>query len=161
LTFAKVLLSIFLITVFVSITVVQAYPRTAYDLSYRPIFVEDEYNSSFQAPYYVGSWWNGAANHTMESQRPFTGSRPLTSFIQGYGYQPWWENNMTSPFVSMSNNVSAGSTVYYAIDTLQIQIPDDTYTMLNPQIISAQNNTVNMIFNCGRIIILNKLPTAP
>ena len=160
LEFTEVLLGVFLIVILVSTTVVQAYPRTAYDSSFSAVFIQDEYTSRFQAPYYVGNWWNGAANHTLENDRPFTGSRVLASFIEGYGYQVWWEDNMTSPYVNMNNITSAQFTVYYAIDTQQIQKPDHLYgNTLSPQIISAQNKTVNMIFNCGRIIVLNKMPT--
>ena len=153
---AKVLVAICLIILFVSGAVVQAYPRVAYDASYRPIFY-DEYVTSFTAPYYLGNWWNGVANHTVADSRPFSGSRALKTFIRGYGYQSWWEDNMSAPAVDLNGSRSVQFTVYYAIDTAQLQLPDHIYNVtLSPQLVSAQNPKLNMIFNSGRIIVLYK-----
>jgi hypothetical protein len=153
--FTKVALCALFIFLFVSTVVVQAYPRVAYDSSYHPIFY-DEYSSSFQAGYYLGNWWNTYSNHTYYD-RPFTGSRGLSPFIGGYGRQTWWEDNITGPPVNINSATSSAFSAYYAIDTAQLRLPDHLYNMtIDPAYVSSQNTRLNMLFNSGRLVVVNK-----
>lgn len=78
----KTFLAIALVVIFVSSAVVQAYPMNAYESHYNPIYY-DEFRPAFQEPYYLGNWWNAAANHTTSGGTPFSGSRGLEDFIVG------------------------------------------------------------------------------
>lgn len=153
---SKLIVSVFLIILFVSGTVVQAYPRAAYDTGYQSAY-SDEYPGALQQPFYAGVWWYVVANHTILYRQPFTGSRGVKYIIKGYGHVQWWEDNLTISTVDMNDPNSTAFWVYYAIDTQQVQLPDHLFNVtLSPAIFSSQNETVNMIFNTGRFLILCK-----
>lgn len=152
----KVALAVCLIVIFASSAVVQAYPRIAYDSGYKPIFF-DEYRATFQEPYYLATWWYGVANHTITNSNPWTGSRSLKDFVRGYGWQPWWEDTLNQTGVNINETTSRYHTVYYAVDTLQVQKPDHLYRQtLNPDYVSSHDTQLNTIFNTGRIMVAYK-----
>jgi hypothetical protein len=157
----KTILAIFLIIIFASTMVAQAYPRVTYDAGYKPIFY-DEYPETFQEPYYLGHWWFGARNQSLTYTRPWTGSEALKDVVMGYGWQAWWAESLNDSAVNLNNtSTSQYFTVYYAFDTLQISKPDHLYNAtLNPEYVSSNDTQVNAIFNTGRIIVLYK-PQAP
>jgi hypothetical protein len=155
LNITKVILAVLLVFIFVSSAVVQAYPRIAYDSTYKPVFY-DEYQPTFQEPYYLGVWWSSAGNNTARNS-PFTGSKALKGFIQGFGDEVWWEDNMTSPLVNLNSSLSDPFNVHYAVDLMQLQKPDHNENMtLSPQLVSSQNSRTNTIFSTGRLEILVK-----
>jgi hypothetical protein len=149
----KVVLAVFLIIVFVSSAVVQAYPRITYESGYASNFY-DEYPATFQEPVYLGTWWHAAANHTDAAYI----NTPLEAFVTGYGWQRYWEDNLTQPSVDLNNNtLSQYFTVYYAVDTLQVQKPSQVYNLtLNPEYVSSKSTKINTIFDTGRIMVLVK-----
>ncbi len=154
----RIVLAVLVVMIFVSSAVVQAYARTAYDSNYKPIYY-DEYRSSFQEPVYVGRWWLSAANQSLTLYRPITGSRALEPFLKGYGFQYWWDDNLTSRAVNLNNETSDPFTAYYALDLRQLQQSDRFYNMtLSPQLVSSQYSKVDTIFSTGRIVILYKAP---
>jgi len=155
LNLTKLTLAALLVFIFLSSAVVQAYPRVAYDSTYTPVFY-DEYQSTFQEPYYLGVWWSSAGNNTAPNS-PFTGSNVLRDFIRGFGYEVWWETNMTGPLVDVNSSLSAPFNVHYAVDLMQLQKPDHAENVtLSPQLVSSQNSHINTIFSTGRLEILVK-----
>jgi hypothetical protein len=155
LNLTKMILAALLVFIFLSSAVVQAYPRVAYDSTYTPVFY-DEYQSTFQEPYYLGVWWGSAGNNSARNS-PFTGSMVLRDFIRGFGYEVWWEENMTTPVVNLNSSLSDPFTVHYAVDLMQLQKPDHTENMtLSPQLVSSQDSLTNTIFSTGRLEILVK-----
>jgi hypothetical protein len=157
----KVILSVFLIVIFVSCTVVQAYPRITYESSYVPTYY-DEYPAAFQEPYYLGTWWNAAANHTLTNTRPVTGSRALHDDLQGYGYQYLWFDQLNESAVDLNNTKSQYFVVYYAIDLRNLQKPEHLYNnTLSPALVSSHNAHLNQIFSTGRILYVYKPAVSP
>jgi hypothetical protein len=155
LNIAKLTLASLLIFICLSSAVVQAYPRVAYDSTYTAVFF-DEYQSTFQEPYYLGVWWSNAGNNTAPNS-PFTGSLVLRDFIMGFGHEVWWENNMTSPLVDLNSSVSDPFNVHYAVDLMQLYKPDHSENVtLSPQLVSSQNSHLNTIFSTGRLEVLVK-----
>jgi hypothetical protein len=145
-------LAIFLIIIFASSVVAQAYPRIVYDSGYTPIYF-DEYPATFEEPYYLGNWWYGAANHTTAPSRPWTGSIVLFDFVGGYGWQPWTET-LNKSSVDVNNARSEYFTVYYGLDVLQVAKPDHLYKLtLNPLYVLSSDPRLDTIFSTGRIIV--------
>lgn len=156
----KTLLAIALVVVFVSSVVVQAYPRAVYESNYIPNYY-DEYKPAFQEPYYLGNWWNAVADHATSAGAPFSGSRSLRDFVQGYGYQIWWEDSLTSPSVNVNNTDSSHFNVYYAIDFQQFTRPDPISNQtISHVFVSSGRPGLNMIFNNGRLSVIYK-PSNP
>ena len=158
----KAVLCIVLIVIFTTSAVVQAYSRGFYDSTYHQVYY-DEYitwqQSSFLEPIYLGTWWSAANNHTLASNDPMAGSNGLRYFVEAYGYQGWWVDNVSSPYVAENSRLSSSFTVYYAFDTLNVQLPDHLYnTTLSPQFISSNDTKLNTIFNTGRLIVDFKPP---
>ena len=142
----------FIIVVFVSSAVAQGFGRSLYDSSYTQTFY-DEYSSTFQEAYYLGIWWNTAANHNFTTSRPFAGSNALEVFVRSYGQQYWWETNLNSRYVALNSTFYA----YYALDLAQLDKPDHlTRRTLNPGLVSSQDPHLNAVFTTGRLVILSK-----
>jgi hypothetical protein len=155
---ATLAVCIFIILIFATSAVVQAYARIGYDSSYVPTQY-NEYLPSFHEAYYLGNWWNRAANHTLTNNMPFTGSIALRYFVTGYGYQHWWAD-LGAPQVDLNNTRSRYFTAYYGFDLLQLEKPahndNATLTLEIASITSSQNTKVNTIFSTGRLVVLQK-----
>jgi hypothetical protein len=148
----KGILAIFLIIIFASSVVAQAYPRIVYDSGYTPLYF-DEYKPTFQEPYYLGSWWYSAANHTTASSRPWTGSRVLFDFVSGYGWQPWTDT-LNQSSVDINSPRSQYFTVYYGLDVLQVNKPDHlSKQTLDPLYVSSAYTRLDTIFDNGRLMV--------
>ncbi len=151
----KIVIVALLIVIFVSSGVVQAYPRSLYDSTYVPVHY-DEYYPTFQEPVFMGNWWSVAGNNSARNS-PFTGSRSLKPFVRGFGYETWWEDNMSSPYVDMNDSLSASFTVHYAMDLKQLQMPENLYNVtLSPSLVSSQDPHLNTVFNTGGLEIVVK-----
>ena len=158
LNITELALAALLVFIFLSSAVVQAYPRVAYDSTYRAVFY-DEYQSTFQEAYYLGVWWSSAGNNTNPNS-PFTGSRALKPYLMGFGRVRWWEDNMSSPDVELNNTASAQFRVQFAIDLMQLQKGDQTFNMtISPQLVSSQNSQLDTVVSTGRLEILVKQAT--
>ena len=154
--FVKGFLCIVLIVIFATSAVVQAYSRGFYDSTYQQIYY-DEYitlqQSTFLEPIYLGTWWSVANNHT-SSNDPMAGSNGLRYFVEAYGYQGWWVDNVSSPYVDPNSKLSSSFIVYYAFDELNVQLPDHLYNAtLSPNFISSNDTKLNTIFNTGRLMV--------
>jgi len=146
------------VVIFVTSAVFQNYPRISYDSTYTPVY-SDEYIATFQEPYYLGSWWAIMINHSI-TNRPATGSVSLREYLRAYGSQGWWED-LNSPFVDPNSTTSQSFTVYYAVDVLQVQVPDHTNVLISPQLVSSQNPGMQVVLNTGRIMVLCKPSASP